>query len=344
MYKKLAMLVTMIQYTELLWEMAAKRKGEKVRWRVILALEGLKALCRLVMLHLTDKRPLLTSPLPEREVDQIITPPSSTESSPPETPPNEPVSWKMPRTGLSLPSLPTNISHYLLSKVLTPDDLKPPPSLLPLLKGSAYLGELLYIVRPIIYAIALKKYAGDKKSWKPWLLGFGVEYAARELVKRVTVGSGGLEKEEMGRREWALVWWALRGAGYENFVGYVFPVGVSLQIVLTSILAHGLRLQTALSRTSPSLVSRRASSRTTNGSGTTTISLPPPYSSRRHQTNGSFPFSLIYNTPSLFTPFDLANLISFFILLSILGLHYAGEFGTEYIMGTISVSYLYLVL
>lgn len=213
------MIITMIQYTELLWEMMAKRKGEKVRWRVILALEGLKAFCRLVMLHLTDKRPLLTPPLPERELENLVTPPSSAESSPPDSPPPEPLMYKMPRTGFNLPNLPTNISHYLLSKVLTPDDLKPPPALLPLLHGSAYLGEILYILRPIIYAMALKKYSGDKKSWKPWLLGFGIEYAARELVKRVTVGRGGLEKEEMARREWALSWWAFRGAGYENFVG-----------------------------------------------------------------------------------------------------------------------------
>lgn len=41
-YKRLAMVVTMIQYTELLWEMAAKRRGQKMRWRVVILLEVTK--------------------------------------------------------------------------------------------------------------------------------------------------------------------------------------------------------------------------------------------------------------------------------------------------------------
>lgn len=59
----------MIQYTELLWEMAAKRRGEKVRWRVVVLLEAIKALCRLFLLRLTNSRPLVSPPLPEREID-----------------------------------------------------------------------------------------------------------------------------------------------------------------------------------------------------------------------------------------------------------------------------------
>lgn len=53
----------MIQYTELLWEMAAKRKGEKVRWRVVVLLEVVKAVCRLLLLRLTNSRPLLSPPV-----------------------------------------------------------------------------------------------------------------------------------------------------------------------------------------------------------------------------------------------------------------------------------------
>jgi len=41
-YKKLALIVTMIQYTELLWEMSAKRRGQKMRWRAVIVLEGIK--------------------------------------------------------------------------------------------------------------------------------------------------------------------------------------------------------------------------------------------------------------------------------------------------------------
>jgi peroxin-16 len=214
----------MIQYTELLWEMSAKRRGQKMRWRAVIVLEAIKAICRLLLLRLTNSRPLLTPPLPEREIDpQTLEETLGPESSPPEE------TWKMPRTGLCLPSLPaTNqISQYLLTKVLTAEDIKPPSQLLHRIRGTGYYAEVLYIIRPVIYALAMKKWAQDKKSWRPWLIGFSLEYAARQLSKRdfemnVPGGMKGLtalEREEMTRRAWGMGWWGVRGAFYENVTG-----------------------------------------------------------------------------------------------------------------------------
>jgi peroxin-16 len=228
-YRRLALLITVIQYTELLWEMAAKRRGKKMQWRVVIVLELAKAICRLMLLRLTDSRPLLTPPLPEREID-----PASLDegTSDLESPPPEPSSWKMPRTGLELPSLPNSgrVSQYLLSKVLTAEDVKPPAQLLHRIRGTGYLAEVLYIIRPVVYAVAMKKFANDRKSWAPWLLGFSLEYAARQMCKRELEGTvpGGLrgltqlERDELTRRAWAMGWWGVRGAFYENVTGYVF--------------------------------------------------------------------------------------------------------------------------
>ncbi|RPB26292.1 peroxisome membrane protein [Terfezia boudieri ATCC MYA-4762] len=246
MYKRLALIITMIQYTELLWEMTARRRGEKIRWNVVIFLEGIKALCRLCLLKLTNGRPLLTPPLPEREIDPTSmtteSSPSSMSqlgshsgytsgseygSSPCPSPPPEP--WKMPRTGLSLPSLPssTNISQYLLSKVLTAEDIKPPIQLLHRVRGIGYVAEVLHILRPVIYAAAMRRWAHDKKSWRPWLLGLSLEYAARTLAKRDLAenvpgglkGLTALEREELKRRAVAMGWWGMRGAFYENVTG-----------------------------------------------------------------------------------------------------------------------------
>lgn len=138
----------------------------------------------------------------------------------------------MPRTGLSLPSLPASnqISQFLLTKVLTAEDVKPPNQLLHRVKGTGYFAEVLYIIRPVVYAIAMKQWAHDKKSWRPWLLGVSLEYAARQLAKRdfeMTVPGGmkgltALEREELTRRAWSMGWWAMRGAFYENVSGYVY--------------------------------------------------------------------------------------------------------------------------
>ncbi|KAJ5939846.1 Peroxisome membrane protein Pex16 [Penicillium verrucosum] len=231
LYRQVALALQMLQYTELLWEMAARRRGQKTRWRVVIFIEFAKAVCRLLLLRLTNSRPLVSPPLPEREVD-----PRTTEEEEPQsdwngmdTPVSErssDLSWTMPRTGLSLPSLPgvNDVSNYLISKVLTADDIKPPKALLHRATGQGQLAEVLYILRPVVYAMAMQKWRGDRRSWRPWLIGFGMEYGCRQLAKRdfrERVAGGlrgltGLEREELKKRGWSMGWWMMRGAFYEN--------------------------------------------------------------------------------------------------------------------------------
>ena len=248
-YKRIAIVLQMIQYTELLWEMAAKRKGEKIRWRVVVLLEAIKALCRLLLLRLTNFRPLLSPPLPRREIDPSTLEESSSSADGMDTPPNEhsaeAENWTMPRTGLSMPGLPdsSDISSYLLSKVLTADDIKPPKALLHRVSGKGEIAECLFILRPVIYALAMQHWSGDRKSWRPWLLGLSIEYGARQLAKKDFQerlagglrGLTGLEREELRKRGWALGWWMMRGAFYENITKYVIPIISYLPLVLTNI-------------------------------------------------------------------------------------------------------------
>lgn len=231
-YRKIALALQMIQYTELLWEMVARRRGEKIRQRVVVLIEIAKAFCRLLLLRLTNSRPLVHPPLPEREQDPRSAEPekdtgdwNGMDTIPSETASSD-LSWTMPRTGLSLPSLPdTNeISNYLISKVLTADDVKPPKSLLHRVSGQGQLAEVLYILRPVIFALAMQRWSGNKRSWSPWLIGFGLEYGSRQLAKRDLKervagglrGMTGLEREELRKRGWNMGWWVMRGAFYEN--------------------------------------------------------------------------------------------------------------------------------
>lgn len=226
----------MIQYTELLWEMIARRRGEKSRWRVIVILEAVKAFCRLMLMRLTNSRPLVSPPLPERETDPRVTEQENDESdwNGMESTPSEvssDLSWTMPRTGFSLPSLPdtNDVSNYLISKVLTADDIKPPKTLLHRVSGHGQLAEVMYILRPVVYALLMQKWSGRKRSWSPWLVGFGMEFGCRQLAKkdfRERVAGGmrgltGLEREELKKRGWAMGWWVMRGAFYENITKYV---------------------------------------------------------------------------------------------------------------------------
>ncbi|KAF2168079.1 hypothetical protein M409DRAFT_65614 [Zasmidium cellare ATCC 36951] len=232
-YRRTATTLHIVQYTELLLEMMAKKKGEKARWRLVVFLEAIKAVCRLILMRLTNSRPLLTPPLPEREVveekeaqedEALASPPSERSEAGSEQ-------WTMPRTSLTLPPLPSSddISSYLLSKVLTADDIKPPKALLHRTSGFGEIAEVMFILRPVIYAVAMSYWSQredgkGKTDWRPWLLGVSIEYGARQLAKhdlerRRPGGARGLtqlEREEMKKRSWSLAWWTLRGAFYEN--------------------------------------------------------------------------------------------------------------------------------
>ena len=211
-------MLSMIQYTELLWEMTAKRKGERVRWRVVVFLEFVKAVCRLCLLRITNLRPLVTPALPERDV--IPEEPNQEEDEFAELEfqearlPKEPTEYTMKRTGLTLPTLPNpgDISNYLLSKVLTADDIKAPGSLLDKVNGSAQLAELLHILTPLVYAVAMSR-SRNRRDWQPWALGLAMEFAARQLRKD-GIRTTALEKEEWNRRGWNMLYWAMRGPMY----------------------------------------------------------------------------------------------------------------------------------
>jgi peroxin-16 len=216
-YRRIALLLQCTQYTELLWEMAAKRRGEKIRWRVVILIEALKAICRLMLVRITGGR-MVVPPLPEREPIPEAEDEDENEFGEPILKP--PKDWTMPRTGLSLPPLPSthDIGSFLMSHVLTADDIKPSTNLLSKITGTAQTAEVLHIIRPVIYAIAMSR-VKDKKDWRPWVLGMAVELAARQLrSERIRTGQreAAMEKEEWNRRGWAMGWWALRGAFYEN--------------------------------------------------------------------------------------------------------------------------------
>ncbi|KAG9237694.1 peroxisome membrane protein [Amylocarpus encephaloides] len=253
-YRRVATVLAIVQYTELLWEMMAKRKGERTRWRVIILLEVIKATCRLLLLKITNARPLVTPALPEREV----IPDEETNSPPPEdeeaaleaelegrSPSPSQQNYKMKRTGLSLPTLPNpgDISSYLLSKVLTADDIKSPSTLLNTMPRTALLAETVHILQPLVYAIALSR-SKSKSNWQPWLLSLSLEYAARQLRKdRDSLQTTALEREQWNKRGWAMGWLAMRGAFYENVTkGFLHSTSERLPGLISGVLDDYLYL------------------------------------------------------------------------------------------------------
>ncbi|KAG0249463.1 Peroxisomal membrane protein pex16 [Linnemannia exigua] len=206
------MVLTVIQYTEVLIEMGVQKKwGQQYKWRVITALEAIKAAGRLSLLRLTSQRMIMHPIHTERDVDpSTLADLAEAEQAVKES------HWTGTRTGST---------RLQLSAVLTPDVVRKPRDLVGKLSGLGAIGEYMFILRPLIYVLAMRKYG--QKSWYPWFLSLAIELASRTSIKQCLSsrpsggGRGGsgtvLEKDELKRRLWLLLYYVLRSPFYDRF-------------------------------------------------------------------------------------------------------------------------------
>lgn len=126
-----------------------------------------RVVLKFTLLRIT-RRPLISPPIPERDIDPESLPPSSTHSSPTlvssslgSSPPSTPEHLRNNHESLPAHTLltappPTNktsvVEDFLLSKALTTSSVKHPTSLVkPLLSPQEWIAESIHILRPLIY-------------------------------------------------------------------------------------------------------------------------------------------------------------------------------------------------
>ncbi|KAI8866806.1 peroxisome membrane protein [Ramicandelaber brevisporus] len=129
--------------------------------------------------------------------------------------------------------IPGDVSKYLSAKaILDPETVMRPMELVRKLGSIGKVGELLFIIRPLLYVLVLRKYGN--KSWIPWLISLAIELSSRaatirELSKpniKVSMTSGEKttvrparattpEKAELKRRLWLFAYYLLRSPLYE---------------------------------------------------------------------------------------------------------------------------------
>ena len=191
----------------------------------------------------TTRRPVLSPPLPEREVDPASLPAPAEQpvSSPPpprqenglaqgngngngngatKTPThlnNNHVPFSSGKAHPLLTTPPTSLTQttiedYLLPKALTPSSLRDPRFLLRALSGpTEWAAEVLYILRPLIYALLLRpsrKRISPLRS--PVAVSIMIEVAVRYL-RVMPPTSASLERAEYARRDRELFWYLFRG-------------------------------------------------------------------------------------------------------------------------------------
>ncbi|KAF9237324.1 peroxisomal membrane protein PEX16 [Melanogaster broomeanus] len=230
LYKWAARALELIKFTQLLIEMGMKRKfSNKNRWRGILLVEAIKVILRFMLLRIT-RRPLLSPPIPERDIDLNSFPPSSIHSSPtlvPTTPSSSPPSTpdhlrnnRVPLHPSSIMLTPpppgrcdTSVEDYLLPKALTTSSVRPSLQLVKsLMSVQDWVAEAVYILRPLVYVSMLR--AGKKD--RAFITALALELVSRNL-RRVPSPSDTVEREEYARRDRDMAWYLLRGSVWESY-------------------------------------------------------------------------------------------------------------------------------
>lgn len=239
-YKRLALMLTIIQYSQVLIEMGViKRWGKETRWKLVLGVEMLKAATRLYLVRLTQGRAVVHPPVPEREIDPASLEDAEQHSN--HSSIQHPLlgglnangnghamngsSAHIHQNGANIESAYRNlhelnghsVDNYLLSKVLKADDVKPAKDLLRPLPSLGKLAEGMHIMRPLFYVLAIRKYG--ERSWRPWFVSLLCELASRQLAQQARnfKMETSLEAEEQRRRTWALLWSCFRGPFYAEY-------------------------------------------------------------------------------------------------------------------------------
>ncbi|KAL8807044.1 MAG: hypothetical protein Q9223_005525, partial [Gallowayella weberi] len=150
-----------------------RRGGEKARWRLVVMLEIIKAICRTIMFWITGRRmvveglgaerPQIPEPHAEEEESGLVA--AGEETNVMEERSKE---WSMPRTGMKLPVLPTqgneSITEFLTKRVISADDIKIASQLVRKIGSyQGQLAELMWIARPVVYALAMQRMQGAKR-------------------------------------------------------------------------------------------------------------------------------------------------------------------------------------
>ncbi|KAJ2500832.1 hypothetical protein IWW47_003177 [Coemansia sp. RSA 2052] len=235
LYRLAAHLLSALQFSEKLVEMlVVKKMGERLRWKVVSLIEIAKAVLRLNLLQLSGQRMVTGSVVPERLVDPAglgtARKPAAEAAVSAATAGNASLPWKGERSGLKFKSVrdilaksegSATLSGYVTSEAREAERVAPAQSLIRRYNPLGLAGELLFILRPLIYVVGIRKMG--KSDWRPWALSLLIELASRQMIRTdLRTGKNAsaertVERDELSRRKWLFLYYLLRSPFFDRF-------------------------------------------------------------------------------------------------------------------------------
>jgi peroxin-16 len=243
-FSYLSVMLTILRYTEVLMEMVVKKKaGNEARWNLVTFLEAFKhvsvytlmrcrAMARMVLVHVTERRMLVAPPHNERVLDptRIVSHEQDVHM--------DQLHYSGLRTGKRIAKLASvtrtrpessggmfgamnaeandNVTKFLHERLLKPEQVVPPKELMRPLTGLSMLSEYLHILRPLVYVLLIRKLG--ERTWKPWIAALLMDLASRYWAMQATHP---LEKQAQKRRKRLLFYYILRQPFYCEYTKHV---------------------------------------------------------------------------------------------------------------------------
>ncbi|XP_008213201.1 peroxisomal membrane protein PEX16 [Nasonia vitripennis] len=208
---KIKIWLTIIDYTEALFEVSAKKLwGEAGRWFIIALIQMLKVVMRLVLVFRYKERITLTPAIPPLNREKL------NENNDGLQRPKEAFSLKrsgkVVRTVRSSSSQPRTWTPPTSSSSVETEELGNATTI-DSLKKSLLIAETLYIVKPLLHLGCLS--VSGPKNWNPWLLSFIIDLTSLKIFSQEPTLNRE-EREELCRRRIGLLLYILRSPFYDN--------------------------------------------------------------------------------------------------------------------------------
>nr|XP_034184771.1 peroxisomal membrane protein PEX16 isoform X1 [Osmia lignaria]XP_034184772.1 peroxisomal membrane protein PEX16 isoform X1 [Osmia lignaria] len=207
---KIKIWLTVVEYTETLFEISAKKLwGQTGKWYIITIIQIFKTVLRLLLVHLYKERitksppiqPLNRGKLNESDDDKLKE------------------GFKLKRCGTVVRSIrgtnnaPMRIWEPLSSTISDNDNLNCSSAS----EKNLLLAESLYIVKPLLHLGCIS--LTGEKQWLPWLLSFAIDSLSLKIFSNEAQNMlfSKEEEKEIFRRRLALLLYILKSPFYDRY-------------------------------------------------------------------------------------------------------------------------------
>jgi peroxin-16 len=182
-----------VKCVEVFLEIAALRLGgPATRWMLLISLQTLKAILKLIILKKSGK---ILQPFDQERRRQSI-------------------SQTYKNDYYSLPCSGRRIRTVQAAPAVYNRTWEPPGAVKtrPLLEPGQYLGEVMYLLKPVIHLAAVGKFG--EQAWTPFILAITLDFTSQGLLG--SKGESQEHKEEVLRRWFAMANYCLRSPFYDQ--------------------------------------------------------------------------------------------------------------------------------